>query len=92
MGRSHLLHVGRSPILWIVVLLIIASSIVFAGRGLATKSGSNAASSERRPTGFPQLVSVEPMAPSLSGEMCEWPPAGSVPLLAALQQKRPTAR
>ena len=57
------------------VLIVVASSIVYAARGLAPESA------QRRPTGFPQLVSVEPL------EMCE-----SVPLVAALQQERPTGR
>ena len=58
------------------VLMAVASSMVYAGRGLARESA-------RRPTGFPQLVSVEPL------EMCaSFSPVGAIPLRAALQQER----
>ena len=41
----------------------------------------------RRPTGEPQLVSVEPL-PALEGQICEWAPASaSTTLLASLQQE-----
>src|SRR5437667_7079391 len=58
------------------VLMAVASSMVYAGRGLAAKSA-------RKPSGFPQLVSVEPL------QMCaSFSPAAAVPLLAAFQQER----
>src|SRR5437773_3125459 len=58
------------------VLMAVASSMVYAGRGLAPKSA-------RKPTGFPQLISVEPL------QMCaSFSPAAAVPLLAAFQQER----
>src|SRR5206468_2887167 len=58
------------------VLMAVASSMVYAGRGLAPESA-------REPTGFPQLVSVEPL------QMCaSFSPAAAVPLLAAFQQER----
>src|SRR5437867_9151708 len=58
------------------VLMAVASSMVYAGRGLAPKSA-------RKPIGFPQLVSVEPL------QMCaSFSPAAAVPLLAAFQQER----
>ena len=58
------------------VLMAVAASIVYAGRGLAPESA-------RRPTGFPQLVSVEPL------EMCEsFSPPAPVFLRAAFQQEQ----
>ena len=43
----------------------------------------------RRPTGRPQLVSMEPL-PILEGEMCQWVPASaSTTLLEELQQVQP---
>ena len=47
-----------------------------------------------RPTGYPQLISVEPIPESQSdGEMCEWIPASSQErLVAILQQEMALAR
>src|SRR5437867_1272864 len=60
----------------VFVHMAVASSMVYAGRGLAPESA-------REPTGFPQLVSVEPL------QMCaSRSPAAAVPLLAAFQQER----
>src|SRR5438094_3752542 len=59
------------------VLMAVASSMVYAGRGLAPESA-------REPTGFPQLVSVESL------QMCaSFSPAAAVPLLTAFRQDRP---
>ncbi|MBI4464314.1 MAG: hypothetical protein HY647_06375, partial [Acidobacteria bacterium] len=42
---------------------------------------------QQKPTGYPQLISVEPL-PGLDGQMCEWVPASSnMTLAAALQQE-----
>ncbi len=89
------LHLGRSPVGGVFVLMVVASSIVYAGRGLAPESNGNPPAAQRKPTGFPQLVSVEPLPQSLSmeAEMCESLSASSsVPLIAAFQQERPIAR
>ena len=44
----------------------------------------------RRPTGEPQLVSVEPL-PAMEGQICEWAPASAgTTLLASLQQEGTT--
>ena len=45
----------------------------------------------RRPAGYAQLVSVEPL-PAMDGEMCQWMPAGAnATLLASLRQNRSTS-
>jgi DNA-binding beta-propeller fold protein YncE len=50
----------------------------------------------RKPTGFPQLISFEPMPEPLAtpdGEMCQWMPASAqTTLMAGLQEKRLPAR
>lgn len=81
MLRWFSLHFRRSSATCVLVLIGVASWSVFAA--------------QRRPTGFPQLVSIKPLPESL-GEMCEWLPASSpappIAAMAALQQERPTAR
>ena len=86
----------RSPIAWVVAVTAAAVWVLFAGQGLAPKSGGSSYTAFRKPTGQPQLISIEPLPQSLSmmdGEMCQWAPAsGSEGLVAGLQQGRLTGR
>ena len=85
-------HRGRGgSVLW--VGLLFAALCAVAGWGVfsgyrSSESDRSGAHAERKATGHPQLVSVQPL-PELetTGEMCEWMPASSPARLAfALQQ------
>ena len=80
-------HQGFIPV--IAGLLAIGVWTLSSGTIERTAASKNAL---RRPTGAPQLISIQPM-PSADGEMCEWVPASTQTLLvAALQQERLSAR
>lgn len=82
----------QSKLIGSAVLLAVAAGLLLnAGRPASTISG-DARSGPMRPTGQPQLVSVQPL-PDMDGEMCAWTPAsGQERLVAALQQERAAAR
>ena len=68
--------------------VVILSSVLLANGGLGFNS--EATDGGPKPTGYPQLVSVEPLPEvAMGGEMCAWVPAPSPVLLAAaLRQER----
>src|SRR2546426_10399808 len=72
--------------------VVILSSLLLANGGLGFNS--EATDGGRKPTGYPQLVSVEPLPKvAMGGELCAWVPAPSpVRLAAALRQERFTAQ
>jgi len=72
--------------------VVILSSVLLANGGLGFNS--EATDGGRKPTGYPQLVSVEPLPEvAMGGELCAWVPAPSpVRLAAALRQERFTAQ
>ena len=102
MRRLLRLNFRRSPVAWVIALAGAALSVLLAGRGTVLSLGGSFDTAMRdgavrRPTGQPQLVSIEPLPQSLSqslsmmdGEMCQWMPASSSEgLVAALRQARP---
>lgn len=80
--------------IWAVVVLGVILSVSLLSGGQRFDLDSNAAHAGRKPTGYPQLVSVEPLPETaMEGQMCAWVPAGSPALLAAaIGQERLTAQ
>ena len=75
--------VGVAAILAVVALLTAWTMFVGAKDKLVV---------QRRPAGYPQLVSVKPF-PEMDGEMCQWVPASAqTPLRVALRQERLAAQ
>ena len=70
--------------------VVILSSVLLANGGLPFNLSSEGIDAGRKPTGYPQLVSVEPLPEvAMGGEMCASVPAPSPVLLtAALRQER----
>ena len=65
--------------IWAVVLLGVAVilGVSLANGGQRFDLGSEAIYEGRQSTGYPQLVSVEPLPETaMEGEMCTWAPAG----------------
>src|ERR1017187_6697612 len=82
------------PTIYFTIMIAVAASIVAIGGNHAP--GQSTVFHDLKPTGQPQLVSVEPLPaalPASDGEMCEWTPASSQQsLVAALQQNASSAR
>ena len=80
---------------WGALLLLVvagAACILFVGEAKRPELSAASQAALRRPTGYPQLVSVEPL-PVADGQMCEWVPASaSTTLVAALRQTQSTGR
>lgn len=78
----------RNIFIFLAVAGAIAASLSFtAGKQPLSKASGSLA--QRRPTGYPQLVSVESLPPMEDGPMCEWVHAsGPLRLVAAIQQER----
>src|SRR5256712_8089196 len=74
--------------------IVVLSSVLLASGGLRFGLSSEAIDRGPKPTGYPQLVSVEPLPEvAMGGESCAWVPAPSpVRLAAALRQERFTAQ
>src|SRR5438132_13012856 len=77
-----------SRTMWAIVFLgiavILTVSLANGGQRFYPGSEASEADAGRRPTGNPQLVSVEPLPETaMVGEMCAWMPVGSPALLAA---------
>lgn len=72
----------------VVLLVAVAAWMLFVGQAKQRELAAGSAAALRRPTGYPQLVSAEPMPEALAtpeGEMCEWVPAS---LVAGSPQER----
>ena len=66
--------------------------VLLAGQTKMSEQSAAAQAALRRPTGYAQLVSYEPL-PVMDGEMCQWMPASATTtLLATLQGKDSSAR
>lgn len=88
MPRAFRLRCLASMIIFLALLVGVGSWLLLAGKRLQPRLQAFAQLTELRPTGYPQLVSIEPL-PEMDGEMCEWVPASSTArLLAARQQER----
>ena len=77
-------------------LVLAAAWILITGSAQGPNLEKSLAKSSQsallRPTGEPQLVSIEPF-PMMDGEMCQWMPASAnMPLSVLLQQERAAAR
>jgi hypothetical protein len=76
----------------IAVLLAAAAGVLLTEQVKQGDLAAGGAAAQRRPTGQPQLVSVESipgMGPEMAGAMCEWMPASAgANLLAAFPQQR----
>ncbi len=75
-----------------LLIAILAVTGTLAGFVLSSGvTGERLSVLARRPTGSPQLISVEPL-PAMDGVMCEWVPASTgTTLLAAMRQERLSA-
>ena len=75
--------------------LLATLILLGAGAGILLSGGNSFAERAgfgRKSTGFPQLVSVEPL-PEMDGQMCEWVPASaSGTLVASLRQMGASGR
>lgn len=76
----------------ITAAMITAGSLgLLAGRAKGPELVSAARSAVRRSTGYPQLVSYEPLPP-MDGAMCEWAPASTHTLFATALRQEQLAR
>ena len=88
--RIHLRSRGAVVVL-MGCLGVFAAWVLLAGQAKQQEFSNAAEAALRRPTGSPQLISVEPLA-AMGGEMCQWAPAGAgTALVAALRQEQPAA-
>ena len=88
LGRFQL-RSRNSVVALLGMVVTVAAWVLFAG-GPKWLDSSAAASQAAlpEPTGYPQLVSIEPF-PAMDGEMCAWAPASTATTLSGvLQQKR----
>ena len=84
---------GWSAVIPMALVFAAGGWLLLAGKQMQPDLKASSQFAQRRPTGVPQLVSVEPL-PEMGpdGEMCEWVPASSRSRLAAmLQEERPAA-
>ena len=81
----------RGTVAMLAVVAAIASWVLFGGEAEPSEWNRASEAALRSPTGFPQLVSQEPL-PVMDGEMCQWMPASaSTALVAALWQEQPAS-
>ena len=79
-------------VVFIGFLASVAAGVFFSGEARQSEVRTAPGAALRRPTGSPQLVSVEPL-PALDSEMCQWVPASaSATRRAALRQEQMAAR
>src|SRR5207247_10473690 len=80
-----------NPSRWLMVCLggvVILSSVLLANGGLRFDLSSEGTDTGRKPTGYPQLVSVEPLPKvAMAVDLCA-PAPSRVRLAAALRQER----
>ena len=71
----------------IAALFAVAAGLLLAKQVQQSDLAAGSAAAQRKPTGQPQLVSIEQM-PGMDGAMCEWVPASaSEALLSAFPQE-----
>ena len=88
MAGKYFTRRSASVIAVLVATGVAAALVLFAGDAKRSASGE----ALRMPTGYPQLVSIEPL-PAMDGGMCQWMPASAqTTLVAALRQERLAAR
>ena len=91
MLRQLPLSARRTLIACLLMLAAAAAWTLVAGRRLAPDGKTSSQSALRRPTGSPQLVSIEPLPP-MDGAMCEWMPASASAGLRASLEPQGTAQ
>jgi len=92
MFRRVLLKCRNSAITRVFLLTALSALVLVSGRGLLPETDGSAQTALRKPTGSPQLVSIEPL-PAMDGEMCVWEPASAnFSFAAALQEDLPRDR
>lgn len=76
-----------------MLLLVVAGAawILFLGEAKQPEWRAASQAALRRPTGSPQLVSIEPL-PMMDGEMCQWVPASTSTNLATTLQQSSAGR
>lgn len=89
MKMVSMLRSGPNAGLWIpgLAMLALASLVILQGSNVGTPDASGLT---RKPTGQPQLISIEPL-PASDGQMCEWVPA-SASMAETLQREQSAAR
>jgi len=94
MTKGNPFRRSRSVSFFLALGAALALSVLFVSYGQWSGERDAAAPPLRKPTGYPQLVSVRPLPElEMKGEMCEWVPASSPErLVALLQQERMMAR
>ena len=91
MTQSYILRRNRGIVAILAVVTAVAAWVLFAGKAKPQEWNRASETTVRRPTGFPQLVSQEPL-PGMDGMMCQWEPvSASATLLAALRQEQTAA-
>jgi len=86
MFRRVLLKCRNSAITRVFLLTALSALVLVSGRGLLPETDGSAQTALRKPSGSPQLVSIEPL-PAMDGEMCVWEPASAnFSFAAALQE------
>lgn len=85
---------NRAVYTFLAVGIAAAFCVLYASQEKRPGPDSRSRYPLRKPTGYPQLVSVQPLPDAaIEGEMCEWVPASSpVALAAVLRQERTAAR
>ena len=82
---------AKAGVIALLSLLVAAGGWVLLGEEAKAPELSAASQAAlRAPTGYPQLVSIQPL-PAIEGGMCEWVPA-SATQLASLRQEQLAAR
>ncbi len=81
------------PIVALILMLVgVTTWVLSPGKGRRLDSGAASQSARLQPTGYPQLVSIEPMQEA-DGEMCQLEPASaSTTLVSELQTQIAEAR
>lgn len=70
------------------LVIAIGGTALVTGRWIPVRFKTTSPAIPRKPLGYPQLVSVEPL-PASDGQMCQWLPArANTTLMASLQQDR----
>ena len=86
------LRSGASVVVLVSLFVGVAAWILLAGGAMRPRQQTFSQLNELRPTGYPQLISVDPLPEAESaGEMCQWVPASSQTRLIALPQQETLA-
>ncbi len=91
MTQSYILRRNRGIVAILAVVAAVAAWVLFAGKAKPQEWNRASQAALRRSTGYPQLVSYDPL-PAMGGEMCQWAPASSsTTMVAAVRQEQTAA-